>query len=81
MSLLTIAIQLKNNANAVGAPPEFDAYIDKFGLAGGAFNGISGTNLLTITSGEYTSVKNALENFNVPAEAIAQLEKIKDILS
>lgn len=77
MSLMTVAVELESACEDAGAPAEFLSHIDKVGLAGMAFDGTSNLDLTAISSGEYTALKGGMVNGGVPAEAIAQLEKIK----
>ncbi|MEN6294711.1 MAG: hypothetical protein ABFD61_01115 [Chloroherpetonaceae bacterium] len=79
MSLTTIAVDLMSICeNIGGSPPEFHSYIEKFDPL--AFAGISGLDLSTISATEYATIETNLSDNGVPAEAIALLEKIKNII-
>ncbi|MEN6296158.1 MAG: hypothetical protein ABFD61_08535 [Chloroherpetonaceae bacterium] len=79
MSLTTIAIDLMSICeNTGGSPPEFRSYVEKFDPL--AFAGISGLDLATISASEYATIKTNLSDEGVPAEALALLEKIKNLI-
>ena len=79
MSLMTIAVDLLSaSENLGGSPPEFRSYIEK--IEPYAFAGISGLDLTTISAGEFTTVNEGLDEKEVPAEALAYLEKIKQAI-